>query len=59
MASSPDVGVHLVRTAERAAEIDALAERLGGRVGLAGVLDDLNREAIPSRVPGLARSTRS
>ena len=56
MASSPDVGVHLVRTAERVAEIDALAERLGGRVGLAGVLDDLNREALPARVPGLAVS---
>ena len=54
MASSPDVGVHLVRTTERVAEIDALAERLGGRVGLAGVLDDLNREARPARVPGLA-----
>ena len=56
MASSPDVGVHLVRTAERVAEIDALAERLRGRVGLAGVLDDLNREARPARVPGLAVS---
>ena len=56
MASSPDVGVHLVRTAERGAEVDALAERLGGRVGLAGVLGDLNRTARPGRVPGLAVS---
>lgn len=52
----PDVGVHLVRTAERVAETDALADRLGGRVGLAGVLDDLNRVARPGRVPGLAVS---
>ena len=56
MAPSPDLGVHLVRTAERIAEIDALADRLGGRVGLAGVLDDLNRQARPGRVPGLAVS---
>ena len=56
MAASPDAGVHLVRTADRAAEADALAERLGGRVGLAGVLDDLNRRAHVSRVPGLAVS---
>ena len=56
MAPSPDAGVHLVRTAERVAEVDALAERLGGRVGLAGVLDDLNRTARPGRVPGLAVS---
>ena len=56
MASSPDLGVHLVRTAERVAEVDALADRLGGRVGLAGVLADLNRTARPGRVPGLAVS---
>lgn len=51
-----DHGVHLVRTVERAAEIDLLADRLGGRVGLGGVLDDLNREARPTSVPGLAVS---
>jgi hypothetical protein len=56
MADSPDAGVHLVRSADRAAEVDALAERLGGRVGLAGVLDDLNRTAHRARVPGLAVS---
>ena len=47
-------GVHLVRTAERRDEADALADRLGGRVGLRGVLADLNRAARPCRVPGLA-----
>ncbi len=38
-------GVHLHRTDENIDEIDALAERLGGRVGLEGVLHDLNRQA--------------
>jgi hypothetical protein len=56
VAPSPDFGVHLVRTAERVAAVDALAGRLGGRVGLAGVLGDLNRTARPGRVPGLAVS---
>lgn len=36
-------GVHLTRTEENVGEIDALAEVLGGRVGLDPVLDDLNR----------------
>ncbi len=47
-------GVHLVRSAERADEVDELAARLGGRVGLAGVLADLNRLARPGPVPGRA-----
>jgi hypothetical protein len=51
-----DAGVHLVRTAERVEEIDQLADRLGGRAGLAGVLDDLDRTARPGKVPGLAVS---
>jgi hypothetical protein len=51
---SSALGVHLVRTAERVEEIDLLAERLGGRVGLSGVLADLNRAARPGAVPGLA-----
>ncbi|KQY56300.1 MULTISPECIES: hypothetical protein [unclassified Nocardioides] len=38
-------GVHLHRTDENIDEIDALADRLGGRVGLEGVLKDLNRQA--------------
>jgi hypothetical protein len=47
-------GVHLVRGVERSDEVDALAALLGGRVGLDGVLADLNRVAEPVRVPGLA-----
>ncbi len=37
-------GVHLSRTDENVEEIDALATRLGGRVGLDDVLDDLDRQ---------------
>ena len=37
-------GVHLTRTEENVDEIDALAARLGGRVGLDDVLDDLDRQ---------------
>lgn len=36
-------GVHLHRTGENRAEIDALAALVGGRVGLGGVLADLDR----------------
>ena len=43
-------GVHLSRTDENVAEIDALASLLGGRVGLEGVLDDLGSQARPSRL---------
>lgn len=43
-------GIHLHRTDESSDEIDALAERLGGRVGLEGVLLDLNRQARRSRL---------
>lgn len=42
-------GVHLHRTGENRAEIDALAALLGGRVGLRGVLADLNRRGRPVR----------
>ena len=38
-------GVHLTRTGENLREIDALAGLLGGRVGLDGVLADLDRQA--------------
>ncbi len=41
-------GVHLSRTDENVAAIDALASRLGGRVGLDGVLSDLDSQARPS-----------
>ena len=42
-------GIHLHRTDENIDEIDALAAHLGGRVGLEGVLLDLNRQARRSR----------
>ena len=47
-------GVHLVRTRERVDEVSALAAALGGRVGVAGVLDDLNRKGSVRNVPGRA-----
>lgn len=47
----PSYGIRLRRTKERSAEIDRLAGTLGERVGIAGVLADLNREAARTRVP--------
>ena len=47
-------GVHLLRGADRVEEVEALAARLGGRVGLRGVLGDLNRRARAVRVPAPA-----
>jgi hypothetical protein len=47
-------GVHLVRTEENVDEIEALAGRLGGRVGLAALLGDLNRRARRTLAPGWA-----
>ena len=47
-------GVHLLRGADRVDEVDALAARLGGRVGLRGVLRDLDRSARAVRVPAPA-----
>jgi hypothetical protein len=53
-------GVHLRRSEERTDQIDALDSALaadgGGRVGLRGVLSDLNRTAHPARVPAPAAS---
>ena len=46
-------GVHLHRTDEALAEVDALAERLGGRVGIDGLLGDLQRRMRRSIAPGL------
>jgi hypothetical protein len=46
--------VHLRRTDENAAEIDALAVRYGGPVGVPGVLRRLNRQGARVGVPGLA-----
>ena len=48
--------VHLVRGRERVAGIDAFAAEHGGRVGLAGVLADLNRTAFPAFDTGSAAS---
>ena len=53
-APPPAPGLHLVRTDENVDEIDALAERLGGRVGLPPLLDDLNRRARRTLAPGRA-----
>ena len=47
-------GVHLVRTEENVAEIDQLAERLGGRAGLDPLLGDLDRRARRTLAPGRA-----
>lgn len=52
------MSLHLTRTEENLSEIDALAASLesygGGRVGLPGVLGDLDRRARRSLAPGLA-----
>jgi hypothetical protein len=50
----PVAGVHLFHAGERVDEVDALADRLGGRVGIGGVLGDLNRSAVVTMVPGRA-----
>src|SRR5690349_4163513 len=47
-------GVHLLRTEDRVGEVEAFVARLGGRVGLRGVLADLDRSATPARVPARA-----
>jgi hypothetical protein len=46
--------LHLRRTDENVADIDAAAEQLGRRVGIAGVLTHLNRQAERVPVPGRA-----
>lgn len=47
-------GIHLARTEENAAEIDALAALCGGPAGLTAVLGDLNRRGRRTWAPGLA-----
>ena len=47
--------VHLARTPELTAEVDALAERHGGRVGLTAVLGDLDRRLWRTWAPCLTR----
>jgi hypothetical protein len=44
--------IHLRRTEENADEIEALARRHRGRVGIDGVLAHLDRQATRARVPG-------
>jgi len=46
--------VHLLRSDDRVDEVEALAARLGGRVGLPGVLEDLDRTARAVTVPAPA-----
>jgi hypothetical protein len=46
--------VHLSRSDDRVAEVDAFVDRLGGRVGLRGVLADLDRRGRAVRVPAPA-----
>ena len=47
-------GIHLRRTDENSEDIDTAVELFGRRVGIAGVLARLNRQAVRARVPGLA-----
>lgn len=47
-------GIHLRRSPEQRDQISRLCEQVGAPVGLAGVLDDLNRLATPTKVPGRA-----
>jgi len=49
-------GLHLLRSDDRAAEVDAFADRVGQRVGLRGVLGDLDRRARAVTVPAPAAS---
>ena len=46
------VTIHLRRTEENAADIDGAVERFGTRVGIDGVLGQLNRQAVRAQVPG-------
>lgn len=46
------MSIHLRRTDENAADIEAAVARYGRRVGLPGVLDHLNRQAVETEIPG-------
>jgi hypothetical protein len=50
----PEPGAHLLRSADHATEVEAFVSHAGGRVGLRGVLADLNRRATATRVPAPA-----
>ena len=49
MAELRGPGIHLPPGNDRTTEVDAVADALGGRVGVAGVVADLPRRARPSR----------
>lgn len=48
----PGFGVHLLRTEQNVAQVDALAAHAGGRPGLPALLDDLNRRGHRTWAPG-------
>ena len=48
MSADPSSSIHLRRTDENVADIEAAVERFGRRVGIAGVLAHLNRQASAS-----------
>ncbi|CAN5423267.1 hypothetical protein BH23ACT6_BH23ACT6_09530 [soil metagenome] len=52
--SAAQSGVYLARMSDRRGAISALADRLGERVGVPGVLADLNRSGAVADVPGRA-----
>ncbi len=54
MSADPSSSIHLRRTDENGADIEAAVARYGRRVGIAGVLAHLNRQAARARVPGTA-----
>ena len=54
MSAEPASSIHLRRTDENEADIEAAVARFGRRVGLPGVLTHLNRKAERARVPGTA-----
>ncbi|MGD9961029.1 hypothetical protein [Nocardioides sp.] len=56
MSAESPPGVHLRRTDENSAEIDALVGLIGARAGIDEVLGDLDRRARKRWVPGLAVS---
>ncbi len=49
-----NTGIHLARSRERDTPIEALAQQVGHRVGVPGILHDLNRRATQADVPGSA-----
>ncbi|MGB5934401.1 MAG: hypothetical protein WBG76_00845 [Ornithinimicrobium sp.] len=54
MKATSQTGVYLARTKDRRSSIADLTSRLGERVGIPGVLADLNRTAVAADPPGSA-----